>query len=118
MLSGSNQEKNHVRLRLLAMKECLIWITESVDMGQNLEITIICSDVFIVNLIREWIRKWDKNGFNVDSDERPNKDLLQQIMVLIKNVKIDIRWSAMEANEMIPLTRNIENSIVTDLNSN
>lgn len=113
MLNGIEQEFNHVRIRLIAIKEGLDWIVSSLDKSTqtNIEINIICSDVFIVNLLRDWIKKWSKTNFLVDKEDRPNKDLLCEIMNKINNVKLDVKWQSEETNEMIPLLRTVEANI-------
>lgn len=113
MLSGIEQESNHVKIRLLAIKEGLDWIINSLDktIQTNIEINIICSDVFIVNLLRDWIKKWAKTNFLVDKEDRPNKDLLCEIMNKINDVKLDVKWRSEETNEMIPLLRTVETNI-------
>lgn len=113
MLSGKEEKSNHVRIRLSAIIESIEWIIGSVEVHQRglLEINIVCSDIFIVNLLRDWIRKWDKNEFNIENDPRPNKDLLVTLMAKIKDVKLEIRWQAEQTHELIPLINNIDNNI-------
>ena len=115
MLTGTEFKTNHIRIRMIAIKESLDWIINSVDqkIQKNIEINITCCDIFIVNLLKEWIRKWAKNDFKIDKEDRPNKDILSQIYNLIKHTKIDIKWESEESNNLKPLQNKIDRILMT-----
>lgn len=113
MVSGEDRD-NHIKMRLNALKESIEWVTLSVseELKKHLVLNIFSNDIYLVNVIRYWITKWENTNFNIEKEERPNKELLISIMEQIRNIKIEIKWKSEETNEMLPLKRNVESMLL------
>ena len=113
LLSGSEKFNNHIRIRLLGVKESLEWITVNVDINNlsHVETVLISNDVFVVNMLREWIPKWNKNNFKLKTDDeqyRPNSDMLKAIANVSTKIKLSVKWQSEKSYEMIALSKKVD----------
>ena len=68
------------KLCLLTLIELLEWINSD----KNKSIIVYTKSVYLVNIIKEWLTKWKRNDFFMDTDiERPYANLLRRINDLI-----------------------------------
>ena len=51
----------------------------------HIKIIVTSDDVYINNVIQEWLNKWKVNNF----EDRPNQTLLQQLHDLVQTVQVD-----------------------------
>jgi len=122
MLSGVEESNSHIEIRLNGVKESLNWITANLEKNQysSVETTFVSNDVFVVNILREWLPKWHKNDFKLGpkgsgDDIRPNLDLLRSISEISTNIKLVVKWQAEKSYEMEQLRNKIDNILDTHL---
>jgi hypothetical protein len=113
MLNGSEKLNSNIRIRLIGLKEVLNWITFNLpeESYTSIDINFVCNDVFIVNLLREWLPKWHKNGFRIGKDDnrqRPNLDLLTEISNISTKINMTIKWQVEKSYEMVILSEKID----------
>ena len=113
MISGVESSNNHIRIRLIGVIESLNWVTAKIDPSNysSVDLIFITNDIFISNLLREWIPKWKKNNFNISNDsenKRPHSDLLEQIASISTNINLNVNWQANETYEMSTLSNKVD----------
>lgn len=117
-LSGSDTG-NYQRIRIIGLRESFSYIFDSLKKeGINisnidLEFLITSSDVFLVNLLREWIPLWYKET-EVKKD-RLNGDLLDEIYNYTKGCKLSVKWRPDENVQIKPLFKKVEKMLKTTL---
>lgn len=103
---------NHIRMRLFGVKESLEWIVSSIpeDSIQYIEVNFTSNDVYIVNLLKEWIPKWAKTNFMKDDNEgqRPNSDLMIDIAKISEKIKMTLKWQNENNFEMVNLCKKVD----------
>lgn len=85
-VSGESSETDENRLFLISLIETLEWIKNT----NKKNVVIYVNNTYVINCISEWIVKWERNNFFIDSNdgstknkkERPNADLLRKISEL------------------------------------
>ena len=119
MLSGVQESSSHIRIRLNGLKESLDWITSNIEENQysSIEANIVMNDIFVVNILREWIPKWEKSSFNMgenDSEKRPNYDILNFIGKISTKINLGVKWQFDKSNEMITLSDKIDRMLADE----
>jgi hypothetical protein len=113
MVSNEEISKNHVHIRLLGIIEILKWITCNIDELQypSVHANIVSNDVFVVNLLKEWIPKWHKNNFCInknDNEKRPNYVLLEQISNITSRINLSIKWEVEKSNNLLSVVKKVD----------
>lgn len=105
-VSSLEQAEDHIQIRLAALKEIFHWITADVDqsMWPRISASIVSNDVFLVNLLREWLPKWHIQNYKIgktDEYERPNAEMLREIGNISTKIKLNSSWQVDTAHEMM-----------------
>lgn len=117
IVSGTEKKQNHIRIRLSGVKESLKWIVSNMEEVQYpaVEAVYISNDIFIVNMLREWLPKWYGNKFRMDKHDetvkRPNADILEEIGAISTKIKLSIRWQAETSHDMSSIARKVDESL-------
>jgi hypothetical protein len=59
------------------------------DIKKHVQINLTSTSPFLINIIRDWIESWNKNNF----ENKPNVELLKQILALKKSCKLNASWA-------------------------
>lgn len=90
----SDKEENTTdnRMEMVAIIEGLNWIYTSVEQKYRkyITITLFSDSVYCVNIIKDWIHRWEKDE---SIETRPNSDLLKQLLDVLNKVNIEVRWT-------------------------
>jgi hypothetical protein len=107
MLSSIETEMNPIQARLTSILELLKWISTNVspELLHIIDTSLICNDIYIVNLIKEWIPKWATNNFKFgrEGQSRPYTDLLKSISEISTKIKLSVQWQSEKSPEMSSL---------------
>lgn len=122
MISCIENETNHIRIRLTSVLEVLKWIVTEDDETVLIELVFSSTDVFIVNLLREWLDRWEKYFKRDIPDENdvgpPNQDLLKSIYLLVSKIKLStVKWQSEKSIEMDNVVKKV-NSLMDEINTN
>lgn len=112
-ISGDETE-NHCRIRLKGLLETLKWIVGNTeeDNYKYINVNLYCNDPFIVNLLSKWIPSWCKNEYNIsEEDERPNKDLLNEIGDISTKINTNCKWLSVNSVEMTTVNNLVDQSL-------
>jgi len=97
LVSKKEHSMGNIEVRLRGLKEAMMWMTSTID-RQNwpyIEATLITSDIFLINLLREWLPKWSRKNFQLSGnseEKRPYADLLAEIAEISTVAKINVEW--------------------------
>ena len=97
LVSKKERSMGNIEVRLRGLKEAMMWMTSTID-RQNwpyIEATLITSDIFLINLLREWLPKWSRKNFQLSGnseEKRPYADLLAEIAEISTVAKINVEW--------------------------
>lgn len=109
-LVGTEEADDPIQIQLKAVREVLIWITGDVNSSQwsCIEATIITNDVFLMNLLKEWIPKWHTQNYMTRKHEkRPNAALLQEIGDMSTQIKLTMDWQVDISQEMLSVREHV-----------
>ena len=97
IMSGKEKESSNNKMELYSIVEGLNWIYNSVEQKYRkyIKVIIYTDNVFCINIIREWLVKWENEGF----DNRPNSDILKNLSELYNKMSIDVKWVPKVLNE-------------------
>jgi hypothetical protein len=112
-LSAVEEADSHLQIGLIALREIFKWITADVDQSawSYISVSIMCSDIFIVNLLQEWLPVWHKQDYKITKTgehERPNVEMLREIGNVASHIKLDASWNVDTAKEMIAVRNNVD----------
>lgn len=113
MISGNEESGSNIQIRMTGLKEVLKWITADVDSSNwpYVEAVLVSSDVFLVNLLREWLPRWARNDFSVNKSQeakRPNYELLSEIAAISTKIKLSVEWQSDNSHEMITISNKVD----------
>ena len=105
MANGIEEAETHIQIRLRGLKEVMLWITADVEPNNwpAVEATLVSSDVFLVNLLREWLPRWARNDFalrTAQETKRPHAELLSEIAQISTRIKLAVVWQPDHSHEM------------------
>ncbi len=111
VLSGKEENINQNRIDMIAIIEGLNWIYCSVEpkYRKYVMVNLNCDNVFCVNIIKEWLDKWEEN-----IESRPNSDLLKTLIDLKQKMKINAMWTHKVSNEYSWSVNRISNERLSD----
>jgi hypothetical protein len=113
MASGIEEAETHIQIRLRGLKEVMLWITADVEPANwsYVEATLVSSDVFLVNLLREWLPRWARSDFALRTPQeakRPHAEILSEIAAISTRIKLDVLWQPDHSHEMEAISDKVE----------
>jgi hypothetical protein len=115
MLSGNEQNKHHVYIRLSSIKHTLEWIVQDIETSRYpfVEVVFTCNDIFLVNMLREWIPRWyNKKSANSNSNaKRPYKEVIDDIAKISTNIKLLVKWSCEDNFDLDCVKKKVEDEM-------
>jgi|GEM_PF-4591030 hypothetical protein len=111
-LSAVEEADDHIQIGLAALREIFKWITADVEESawSYISVSIMCSDIFIVNLLQEWLPAWHKQEYKISKTAehlRPNVEILREIGNITSRIKLSASWNVDTAKEMIAVRNNV-----------
>ena len=103
---------DHIQIRLAALKEVFKWITADVEQSRwsSISVSLVSSDVFLVNLLQEWLPRWHKQNYKIGKSgeyERPNAVALREIGEIVTRLKLTASWQVDTSHEMMAAHENV-----------
>jgi hypothetical protein len=123
LVSGVEKAIGNIELRLRGLKEAMIWMSSSVDKANwpYIDATLLTSDIFLVNLLREWLPKWAKKNFSLSAnstEKRPHAELLAEIAEVSTVAKVTVEWHPYHSPQMQEVNKKVDSILMEDGNSN
>lgn len=121
LVSGIEKGIGNIELRLRGLKEAMLWMTSTISKENwpYIEATLMTSDIFLVNLLREWLPKWARKNFclsaNVD-EKRPHAELLAEIAEISTVAKVNVEWQAYHSLQMQEVNKKVDLLLAEDDN--
>lgn len=106
ILSGDESGPCCVRLRISSVLECLQWIYNK---DEVIEVNMWVNDIFVINMIRDWIPHWNKEerlkGNDVEhvkDGDLPvaNYDLVKQLFFYMTSMDLKINFMSEDTYDM------------------
>ena len=109
VLQGKACDTTNNRMELQAILEALKVVRDNLDERKMKYATVnlYTDSTYCSNALREWIYVWERDGFA----GRPNADLLQQLLVLVRHLDkvLHINWVPRNSNDMMTLVDRLAN---------
>lgn len=110
MLSSYMEKENHIIIRLNGICEILDWIhVQCSDIKSTvIDVELFSTDVYIVNLLREWIPKWASDNFS----RRPNEEIIKSMHKIISTINLTVSWQSDKSLEMDILSKKVDELMI------
>lgn len=119
LVSGVENSIGNIEFRLRGLKEAMLWMTSTIEKENwpYIEATLMTSDIFLVNLLREWIPRWARKNFclSANSEEkRPHADLLKEISEISTVAKLNVEWHPYHSLQMQEVNKKADSLLFAD----
>ncbi len=82
----------YIRTQLSSVLEALEWISDNLNEETETEVKFYHNNIYIINILREWIYKWSKENF----ESCPHNDIMRKINDILEKIKIVPVWVSTE----------------------
>lgn len=113
LVSRMEYSMSNIEVRLRGLKEAMMWMTSTIDKTNwpYIEATLMTSDIFLINLLREWLPKWSKKNYFLSGnseEKRPYADLLTEIAEISTVAKISVEWQPDHSLQMQEVNKKVD----------